>query len=244
MRVGVKPQAYHAQLAHQLEVKVVTCERHRAGRRRRQVTRDFSRFRTAGEAKSRKQAILERILQSVMARAASEGWTEGKQAGGDTNFTMGSEKGAPEEGIMKAQTSFASPGYCRCPVCGASQAGMTSAARNRSFACSRCHIGLQVTESPSLAVLSGSILMSLFLSFALGLRVVSFTLVLVGATAVFNWLGQSIRRLVVVPRLTVRPKALNPASPRTMRSTHRPDRSSKLTYECGSLRCPLVVTHD
>jgi hypothetical protein len=199
---------------------------------------------SCGERKSCLLVILARALHFVMIYAASEAWTQGKQAAGDTNFTMGSEKGAPEEGIMKAQTSFASPGYCRCPVCGASQAGMTSAARNRSFACSRCHIGLQVTESPSLAVLSGSILISLFLSFALGLRVVSFTLILVGATAVFNWLGQSIRRLVVVPRITVRPKALNPASPRTMLSTHRPARSSKLTYERGSLRCPLVVTHD
>jgi hypothetical protein len=168
----------------------------------------------------------------------------GKQAGSDTNFTMGSEMGAPEEEIMKSQTSFASPGYCRCPVCGAIQAGMTSAASNRVFACPRCHIGLQVTESPSLAVLSGSILLSLFLSFALGLRVLSFTLFLLGASAVFNWLGQFIMRLVVAPRLTVRPKDQKPGSPKALPSLHRPNRSSRLTYERGSLRCPLVVTHD
>jgi hypothetical protein len=189
--------------------------------------------------------ILAPALHFVMIHGASKAWTKGKQAGGGTNFTMGSEKGALEEEIMKSQTSFASPGYCRCPVCGAIQGDMTSVARKGLFACSRCHIGLQVPESrQSLAVLSGSILMSLSLSFALGLRVVSFTLFLVGATAVFNCLGQFIRRLVVVPKLTVRPKALNPASLKTLPSPTRPNRSSRLTYEPGSLRCPLVVTHD
>lgn len=204
----------------------------------------FSMICRCGERNSRLLVILARTLHFVMIHAASEGWTQGKPAGGDTNFTMSSEKGAPEEEIMKSQNSFASPGNCLCPVCGAIQADITSVARKRSFACSRCSTGLQVTESQSLAVLSGSILMSLSLSFALGLRIVSFTLVLVGATAVFNCLGQFIWRLVVVPRLTVRPNALNLASPKTMPSPARPNRSSKLTYEPGSLRCPLVVTHD
>jgi hypothetical protein len=199
---------------------------------------------SCGERKSRLVAILARALHFVMIHAASEPWTLGKQAGGDTNFTMGSEKGAPEEEIMKCQTSLASPSYCRCPVCSAIQAGMTSAAGNRSFSCPRCHTGLQVTASWSLAVLSGSILLSLTLSFAMELRVLSFTLVLVGATAVFNWLGQSVRSLVVAPRLTVRPSVQKSASPRTVLSRHRPNRSSRLTYEPGSLRCPLVVTHD
>jgi hypothetical protein len=199
---------------------------------------------SCGERKSRLVAILARALHFVMIHAASEPWTLGKQAGGDTNFTMGSEKGASEEEIMKSQTSFASPGYCRCPVCGAIQACMNSAAGNRSFACPRCHTGLQVTASRSLTVLSASIVMSLSLSFALGLRVLSFTLFLLGATAVFNWLGQFIMRLVVAPRLTVRPKDQKPASPKALPSLHRPNRSSRLTYERGSLRCPLVVTHD
>ena len=46
---------------------------------------------------------------------------------------------------MKAKSSFATLDDYRCPVCGATQAKMISAARNSSFACSRCRTQLEVT---------------------------------------------------------------------------------------------------
>ena len=144
---------------------------------------------------------------------------------------------------MKRQTSFAPLDDCRCPVCGAIQAGMTSAARNRSFDCSRCHTGLQVRASRSLAVLSASILMSLSLSIAMGLRG-PFTLALVGATAVFTWLGQSVGKLVAAPKLSVRPNAQGLSSPKNVLSAHPPDRSSGPTCGRKLLQCPVVGLRD
>jgi hypothetical protein len=145
---------------------------------------------------------------------------------------------------MNGQTSFASLGDCRCTVCGAIQAGKTSAARNRLFACSRCHTGLQVIASPSIAVISASILISLTLSVAMGLRGPSFTLGVAVATAVFNWLGQSVGKLLVAPKLRVRPNAEAPSSPQNILSAHPPIRPLGPARGRTSLRCPVVGMHN
>jgi hypothetical protein len=145
---------------------------------------------------------------------------------------------------MEGQTSFATLSSFRCPICGALQARKASIGHNSSFACSRCQTELEVTTSRSLTVLSASILMSLSLTIAMGLRGPSFALALVGAAAAFNWLGQLMGRFVAGPKLRVRPNAEGRGARKNVPSARRPDRRSRANRERGSLKCPLVVTHD
>ena len=144
---------------------------------------------------------------------------------------------------MKSQSSFATLTDFHCPICGASQAGNASTSRNSAFACSRCWNVLEVATSRSLTVLSASIVVSLSLSIAMGLQGPSFALSLIGTAAAFNWLGQSIRSLVVSPRLRVRPNAQVKGVPMNVLAAPRSDRSPRPTRRHESLQCPLVVTH-
>jgi uncharacterized paraquat-inducible protein A len=121
---------------------------------------------------------------------------------------------------MKDQASFAPLSDCRCPVCGAIKAKMTSAARNSSFACSRCHTELGLTAWAPRAVLSASILVSLSLSVAMGLWGLSFTLALVGAIVTLKWLGQFMKKLVLAPNLRVGPNTQGLGSPKHALSSH------------------------
>ena len=143
---------------------------------------------------------------------------------------------------MKVKASFDTLGDCPCPVCGDVQAKMISAGRNPSFACSRCRTELEVTAFFSLPVLATSILLSLFLTGELGLQGLGFVLAIVGATAAFNWLGQSMGNIVAAPKLKVRPKARCSNLPKNVRSAHRIDQSTS-TSGSESIRCPLVLTH-
>jgi hypothetical protein len=224
-------------------VKVITREHSSRRSVQGELTRDFSDFGIAGEAKSCKWAILERILHPVMARADSEAEWQSSCHGGGAKFTRGS-RNEPYGGIMKRQTSFATLRNFCCPICGATQSGRTSAAHNSSFACTRCHTVLEVTTSRSLTVLSASIVMSLSLSIATGLQGPSFALALVAAAAVFNWFGQSMRKLVAAPELRVRPNAHDKSLPTNVLTAHRPDQPRRTTHRHESLQCPLVVTRD
>jgi hypothetical protein len=170
-------------------------------------------------------AILARALHWVMACAASEGC-------------------GLEEGIMKGQPSFATLIDCRCPICGTIKAKMTSAGRNSSFACSRCNTELELTAWAPRVIFSASILLSLTLSVAMGLRGLNFTLALVGITVAFNWLGQLMEKIVAVPKLRVRPNAEGLNSPKHVLPAHLPDRSSRQTFDSESIRCQLVTMHD
>jgi hypothetical protein len=145
---------------------------------------------------------------------------------------------------MKGQASFATLSDCRCPICGAIKAKMTSAARNSSFACSHCHTELELTAWAPRVVLSASILLSLSMSVAMGLRGLSFTLALVAATVAFKWLGQLMEKIVAAPKLRVRPNAQGLSSPQNVLADHPPDRSSRRTSGRESIQCPLVVMHD
>ena len=139
---------------------------------------------------------------------------------------------------MKSKASFATLDDCPCPVCGATQAKMI----NTWFACSRCRTQLEVKAFFSLPVLATSILLSFFLTVELGLQGLHFILAIVGATAMFNWLGQSVGNLVAAPKLKVRPNAQSSSSPKNVRSAHRIDRSATPTSGSESIRCPLVLT--
>jgi hypothetical protein len=145
---------------------------------------------------------------------------------------------------MKPQTSFATLSDFRCPVCGATQPGKTSAARNGSFACSRCHTVLEVTTSRSLTILSASIVVSLSLSIAMGLHGPSFALALVAGAAAFNGLVQSMRKLVAAPELRVRASAHDKSFPKNVLAARAPAQAPRATRRHESLQCPLVVTRD
>ena len=147
---------------------------------------------------------------------------------------------------MKSQTSFATLSDFRCPVCGATQSGKTSGARNSLFACPRCRTVLEVTtsrSSQSLTLLVASIVIALSLSIAMGLQAPRFAMV-VGAAAVLNWLGQTMRNLVALPELRVRSNTHDKGLPQNVLSARRADTTPRATRRRESLQCPLVVTHD
>ena len=148
---------------------------------------------------------------------------------------------------MKGQFSVPTLSNFRCPVCGATQSGKTSAGHNGSFACSRCRTVLEVTTaqpSQSLTVLSASIVVSLSLSIAMGLQGPSFALALVGAAAAFNWLGQSMRQLVAAPVLRVRPNAQAKGLPMNVLAAPRTSRPPRAARRQEPLQCELVVTRE
>ena len=148
---------------------------------------------------------------------------------------------------MKDQASSATLSNFRCPVCSAIQSPKTSGVRNGSFACSRCRTVLEVAtsrSSRSLTVLWSSIVISLSLSIAMGLQEPSFAFSVVGATAAFNWLGQSIRKLGAAPELRVQPTAQAKDAPKNVLAAPRPDQPPRATRRPEPLQCTLVVTRD
>ena len=190
-------------------------------------------------------AILERNLHVVIAGADSEGSRQGWYPGRGAKFP-GSTERAQKEKTMGGQPLSTAPSDFRCPVCGAMNARKAVTSRNRSSVCPRCHTVLEVTtsrSSQSLTFLAASIVIALSLSIGMGLQAPRFAMVM-GAAVALNWLGQSIRNLVVVPELKVRPNAHDKGFPENVRSAHRADPTPKATRRRESLKCPLVVTRE
>jgi hypothetical protein len=134
----------------------------------------------------------------------------------------------------------------RCPICRAMYAGKTGIAHNGSFACWQCHTVLEVAtsrSSQSFTLLATCILIALSLSIAIGLQAPHFAMV-VGAAAVLNWLGQTMRNLAALPELRVRPNAYDKDLPKNILPAHRADPRAKAARRRESLQCPLVVARD
>jgi transposase-like protein len=134
----------------------------------------------------------------------------------------------------------------RCPICRAMHARKTGIAHNGSFACWQCHTVLEVTtsrSSQSFTLLATTIGIALSLSIAIGLQAPRFAMV-VGAAAVLNWLGQTMRNLAALPELRVRPNAYDKGLPKNILSAHRADPHPKAARRRESLQCPLVVARD
>jgi len=158
--------------------------------------------------------------------------------------TPGARGLTPKEGIMKDRASSVTLSGLRCPVCGTVQSRRTSAARANSFVCTRCHARVEVTVTRSLAVVLASVTMALSLGLAIGLQEPSFGLILAGAAAAFNWLGQSLRSFVAAPKLKVLTSGQDRDLPKNVLSTQRRHGATTATPRREPLLCPLVVTHD
>jgi hypothetical protein len=134
----------------------------------------------------------------------------------------------------------------RCPICRAMHPRKTGIANNGSFACWQCHTVLEVTtsrSSQSFTLLATTIGIALSLSIAIGLQAPRFALV-VGAAAILNWMGPTMRNLVALPELKVRPNAYEKSFPKNILSAHRANPHPKAARRRESLQCPLIVARD
>jgi hypothetical protein len=73
--------------------------------------------------------------------------------------------------------------------------------RNTPFQCSRCRAQLEVAASDPSPILAISVALSIGFGFVLGLHGFALILILMGATAMFYWVGKLVQDFVATPRL-------------------------------------------
>lgn len=102
-----------------------------------------------------------------------------------------------------------------CPVCGIEiKPEAIPASARASFECSRCRSQLETTTAPiSLLILAISLVFASFMSASLHVREIDFVVAIAALTAVLNYVGQGIYRVLRAPRLqksrpTVKPMRL------------------------------------